>query len=281
MELQSNLFKESLPETIATRYNNSVATYTTKFLLAVPSWKDTTFSNDQFRLTFKLKLLQSILPDNLELRCNCSKNTTIDCFGDHLLCCSNQNEWQYRHDLLVSALAELAKDAGLFVKKDTTSNKFYKANGDCLITDFIILNNPIHEGSTVAYDVSITHPSNGKSSSVAISQREYTKDKQYLSDVTTAGADFFPLVISSQGVLSATTYQYVFNMAKLIAERTNAPESTIFHNWIVRLSCLLHKSNATLLIHKIDHICSSHLHFPSQESAFINYHMHQILVTSM
>jgi len=281
MESQSNIFRSSLPETIATRYINSVTTYTTKFLLAIPSWQDTIFSNDQFRITFKLKLLLPLLPDNLVLHCNCSKQSLIDCHGDHLLCCSNQNEWQYRHDLLVYGLADLAKDAGLFVKKDTTSNKFYKDNGDCLITDFIILNNPIYDGSTVAYDVSITHSSNNKSCSTAIQQRELTKDKQYLTELSTAGADFYPLVISSQGVFSDTTYQYILQMTKLIAERTNAPESTVFNNWIVRLSCLLHKSNATLLLHKIDRICSSSLHFPSQDSAFINYQVHQLLVTSM
>jgi len=86
------------------------------FLLAVPGWKDTNFSNDQFRITLKLKLLQTILPDHLELQCNCSKSTKVDSYGDHLLCSSNynQNEWQYRHDLLVYGLAELAKDAGRF-----------------------------------------------------------------------------------------------------------------------------------------------------------------------
>ncbi len=245
------------------RYQNTNTDSSTKFLLGIPRISQTTFNNDEFSKAICSKLLLPVTSSSITLTCNCKKNQIVDLYGEHILTCSFRNEWKNRHNNLCRALLELFKDAGLHARLDSNSNRIHRENGDKLFTDLTILNSPLHGGNTVRFDVSIAHCKAIDVSDSSISQREKAKVKKYKDACSFSGRnnEFMPLVFTTQGAFSNTTSNL----------RTSRPYSVVKHNWLVKLSCVLQKSNASMIINKLDNLCSQQMRYTSVSAAHISY----------
>jgi hypothetical protein len=255
------------------RYQNTNTDSSTKFLLGIPRISQTTFNNDEFSKAICSKLLLPVTSSSITLTCNCKKNQIVDLYGEHILTCSFRNEWKNRHDNLCRALLELFKDAGLHARLDSNSNRIHRENGDKLFTDLTILNSPLHGGNTVRFDVSITHCKAIDVSDSSISQREKAKVKKYKDACSFSGRnnEFMPLVFTTQGAFSNTTSNLISKLCFEVANRTSRPYSVVKHNWLVKLSCVLQKSNASMIINKLDNLCSQQMRYTSVSAAHISY----------
>jgi hypothetical protein len=158
----------------------------------------------------------------------------------------------------MQSLLELFKDAGLHARLDYNSNRIYRENGDKLFTDItiLIMNSPLHGGNTGRFDVSITHCKAKDVSDSSISQREKAKVKKYKDACSFSGRnnEFLPLVLvfTTQGAFSNTTSNLMSKLCFEVANRTARPYSVVKHNWLIKLSCILQKSNASMIINKLD-----------------------------
>jgi hypothetical protein len=262
------------------RYHNSNTDSSTKFLLAIPRFSQTTFNNDEFKKAFCSKLLLPVTSSSISLTCNCKKNQIVDLFGEHILMCNFRNEWKYRHDNVCRAFLELFKDAGLHARLDSNSNRIHKENGDKLFTDLTILNSPLHGGNTVRFDVSITHCKPSDVCESSISQREKAKFKKYKDACSISGrnTEFIPLVFTTQGVFSTAVSNLISKLCLEVSNRTARPYSVVKHNWLVKLSCVLQKSNACMIINKLDSLCSQQMRCTSVGAAHINYTSNLVII---
>lgn len=263
---------------ISARYENVCDENSSKFLLAIPRHGSTTFTNQEFITTLSLKLIIPLFQTNSIIKCNCNKNIMLDQYCDHLLTCSLRNEWKARHDNFARGISDLAKDAGLHVRLDTGSNRMFEPNGKRLFTDLTFFNSPLHNGKTVRYDVSVTHSTTKDHDQSNITRRETIKNKKYSETSDLNGVLFKPLVVTSQGVYSNDTANLISNLCNEIAKRVNRPYSVIKHNSLVRLSCILQKANASIIINKLDSILSKQLYFTPVDRAHINYHNNLVII---
>jgi hypothetical protein len=280
IDTHTDSFKNSIIKNkdILTRYDHISDENSGKFLLAIPRFGTTTFTNQEFITALSLKLIIPHFQTNNIIRCHCNKNVIIDSYCDHLLCCSFKNEWKLRHDSFARGLSELAKDAGMHVKLDTGSNRMFEPNGKKLYTDLTIFNSSLHNGNTIRYDVSVTHSTSKDKDNSNISKREDLKNKKYNDTAKDSGVLFQPLVITAQGVYSDVTSQLISRLCNEVAKRTDRPYSVIKHNWLVKLSCILQKANATIIINKLDSILSKQLYFTPIDKAHINYHNYLVTI---
>ncbi len=107
----------------------------------------------------------------------------------------------------------------------------------------------------------------------SISQREKAKVKKYKDACSFSGRnnEFMPLVFTTQGAFSNTTSNLISKLCFEVANRTSRPYSVVKHNLLVKLSCVLQKSNASMIINKLDNLCSQQMRYTSVSAAHISY----------
>lgn len=238
----------------------------------------TDFSNDEFQKSLSMKLIQPLFSSNMSIKCHCNKQQIVDEYGDHLLCCNFRNEWKSRHDSIARGIADLAKDAGLHVRLEARSNRIFQDNGSKLFTDLTIFNSPLHNGKDVRLDVSVCHATAKDVKGANVKQREQLKKKKYSEATEVNNSLFFPMVISSQGVLSETFSTLVSSLCSEVAKRSNRPYSVIKHHWLVKISCILQKANSSIIINKMDSICSKQLYYTSRDKAHLQYQKDLVVI---
>jgi hypothetical protein len=263
---------------IYSRYENICDENSSKFLLAIPRFGSTTFNNQEFITSLSLKLIIPLFQTNNIIKCNCNKSVMVDSYCDHLLTCSFRNEWKIRHDNIARGISDLAKDAGQHVRLDTGSNRMFEENGKRLYTDLTFFNSSLHNGKTIRFDISVTHSTTKDKDHSNIDRREKLKNKKYGETSDNNGVIFQPIVITSQGIYSDAAAKLVSNLCNEVAKRTNRPYSVIKHNWLVRLSCILNKANASIIINKLDAILSKQLYYTPIDRAYINYNNNLVVI---
>jgi len=273
MENQISMFKNVIASDkyVLNKFNHISDENSGKFLLAIPRMGYTEFSNDEFQKSLSMRLMQPLFSSNLSIKCNCSKQQVVDEYGDHLLCCNFKNEWKSRHDSITRGIADLAKDAGLHVRIESKSNRMFQEDGSKLITDLTIFNSPLHNGKDVRFDVSVCHSTAKDTKGSNVKKREQLKNNKYADAVKENNTLFYPLVISSQGVFSETFANLVSSLCSEVSKRSNRPYSVIKHHWLVKISCILQKSNSSIIINKMDSICSKHLFYTMRDKANLTY----------
>jgi len=230
-------------------YYSSSYVHAGKFLLAIPVIPPLCMGNVAFANAIKSRLRIPHFPDHPHFKCDCFRNTFIDEHGDHLVkCVKNSTLMQIRHHAMVRALSKLASDAGVF---NVVEPRRALSDDSNKRPDIILYNSYIHQGATVAIDVSITHPISEYLSlkpGAASTVRDKQKIKKYEAICDRENMEFQGFIFETYGKFNANVDRFVKKCCEKIALIRGSSYSTLKHQWVTRLSTILQTSNSYFLI---------------------------------
>lgn len=239
------------------------------FLHAVPYEPALTLNNGTFRIAISLRLGLPIPQARVAQRCVCG--THIDQWGDHLFCCRNGGQWQFRHDAIRGLFQRLLRDAHVPAQHEVMLRDLGVLPPNGVANDQRMDLVWMEEGRTCLGDVCITHPCrpdetvqpmaqynrlHGRPQDGGRAAREaaWEKRKTYDDNVRHAGFSFTPLPFETFGRAGpevetllkrlASRHRRVVNASG--AERSFVEGTVVARGWKL-LSCGLMRLNAFLL----------------------------------
>jgi len=166
---------------------------------------------------------------------------SVDELGYHLLKCNKQHRLTRRHNAVAYQLHRLISLAGI----DSTLEKSGEFDGSKKRPDISIYNSPIHDGNKVLLDVQISHAR-------SISTCENAKLSKYADLAADTGAHFIPIIFTALGAWSLSTEDLVKGLRQRASERLNIPYAPLINSWTCRISTVLQKQNASLILDHLD-----------------------------
>jgi hypothetical protein len=226
------------------RYHSACHDHAGKFLLAIPVIPPLAMSNEAFKIAIKTRLRIKLF-DNPTMFCNCYRGTIIEDHGDHLFkCCKNTSNMLNRHHAIVRCLSKLATEAGIYNRVEPKRSIVQDPNKR---PDIILYNSSIHRGSTVAIDVSITHPVANYLSNIpsaALDRRYKEKERKYSELCNSQKMEFEGFIFETYGKFSNSVDMFIKKCCQQISSNSGKNYSTLKHQWVTRISAILQSSNA-------------------------------------
>ena len=212
-------------------------------------------SREEFLVALRLRLGIAVFPSSpLLVRCPCGQ--VIDKFGDHVLGCGSGPLRLKRHNALCDILYRylLVDNAGSR-REQCFSSESNDRPGDVFHPDFL-------QGKAAFFDISVRNSftnhfinSCSTKAGAAAEAGEVQKDLRYDSDVTSAGASFYPMIVETYGTWST----YSLEIIKVIARKTSVlnklPVSRIVCNIHEQLAVRLWQYNARMVLDRLHLVC--------------------------
>ena len=181
-----------------------------------------------------------------------------DKFGDHALCCGHWGERITRHNDIRDHIFKMAGSAVLNPVKE---GRFLLPGNDRRPADVFLPN--WAAGRDAALDITVINPlqqatvaeaaaTPGHSLNFAVER----KMRGAYEECDRQGVSFIPLAFESLGGWHKTAVQEVKKIAQAMARQTGREESEVCSHAISRLSLLLMKGNASILINRIPSVPS-------------------------
>ena len=209
---------------------------------------------EEFLVALRLRLGIAVFPSPpLLVQCPCGQ--VIDKFGDHVLGYGSGPLRLKRHSALCDILCQylLVDNAGS-CREQCFSSKSNDRPGDVFHPDFL-------QGKAAYFDISVRNSFTtcfinncSTKAGAAAEAGEVQKDLHYDSDVTNAGASFYPMIVETYGTWST----YSLEIIKVIARKTSLsnklPVSRTVSN-IHELAVRLWQYNARMVLDRLHLVC--------------------------
>lgn len=239
---------ENDPKDMQQRFNSLSHEHAGKFLFAAPVIPPLELSDEAFRLAVKRRILMELFDNNRQVRCDCKKLVGIDPHGDHLFtCCKNTEFMMIRHDTIVRCLSQLASEARIshVVEPRTTFHDTTDKR-----PDIVLYNSHVHQGETIAIDVSVAHPVSGHlgaSAGSALRKRDQEKQRKYAKLCENEKMQFQGFIFETYGSFSKNVDKFIKVCCAEIANAKGQLYSVLKHQWVTRLSATLQRCNSYFL----------------------------------
>ena len=205
---------------------------------------------EEFLVALRLCLGIAVFPSlPLLVRCPCGK--VIDKFGDHVLGCGSGPLRLKQHSALCGILYQylLVDNAGS-CRGQCLASQSNDRPGDVFHPDFL-------QRKAAYFDISVRNSftnhfiNNCTKAGAAAEAGEVQKDLHYDSDVTNAGASFYPMIVETYGTWST----YSLEIIKVIARKTSLlnklPVSRTVCNIHEQLAVRLWQYNARMVLDRL------------------------------
>ena len=176
-----------------------------------------------------------------------------DKYGDHALCCGHWGERIARHNDIRDHIFKLAGSAVLNPVKE---GRFLLPGNDCRPADVLLPN--WAAGRDAALDITVINPLQQATVAEAATTPGHSLDFAYerkmrgaFEECDRQGVSFIPLAFESLGGWHSSAVKEVKKIAQAMARQTGQDESEACSHAISRLSLLLMKGNASILINRI------------------------------
>ena len=215
------------------------------WLRARPNHENKTMSSPVFNYTLRrlLRMPHPNIPGKGSLRCTCRNKTTIDVYGDHLLCCQKNSYYTIkRHNLTAIIFAEMLRNTGQYL----VSLRFPKPFSAQLNINEIgdIMTECILTHQKTMYDVTIVHNE---------IEGDKTKHKKYglLCRSVTPPILFRPLSFNTMGGFHDDCLNEFDRIVKLISIGKTWDYDSCREYYLTRISISIHTSIAEASLNRI------------------------------
>ena len=184
--------------------------------------------------------------------CTACKREVNDVLGDHAVGCSSEGERIFRHNIIRDAIFGSAKQSSLSPTKEESAllpgNEGKPA--DVLIPNWF-------SGRDAALDISVVSPlqkqlvkkASEETGSAAV-KRHNDKLAKYYQRCNEEGIEFLPVVVETLGGWHPEAIFVIKKLAGQLASQTGQRTEETTRHLFQRLSVLLARGNATLIIHR-------------------------------
>ena len=193
-----------------------------------------------------------LVPADTSLSCP-SCGDSMDCFGDHLLCCKLGGFWT-RHKAIVDMLYHFGRAAGLTVTLEVAIGGLERP-ADLMFS-------PWKGSGPLAVDPAVVHPlapstsyAAIKNGSEAIEFKARVKSNHYSEKCSESNVQFAPFVLSTFGKMGDDARDLLRDLAK--ARRgvgTLTPEAVLVHQYQQQLQVVLRRQVARMLLQGVGDI---------------------------
>ena len=184
-----------------------------------------------------------------------------DCRGNHAISCGSQSERIARHNHLRDAIFATAASAHLAPTKE---DRALLPNTDSRPADVMVPN--LIGGLHAAMDVSIINSLQSQTVNraaiepgYALTLRHQQKWNKYGEACLAEGIKFCPLIVEGHGGWHEEAVQLLKKLGQALARATGGEEAEVVRHFFGRLSVLLMKDNANLLLARIPSTVSAHV----------------------
>jgi hypothetical protein len=148
---------------------------------------------------------------------------------------------------LVRAISKLASEAGVYNRVEPRRSFNDDSNKR---PDILLYNSHLHQGATVAIDVSITHPVSSRLSLTpgsAMHRRESDKKKKYSEICNLQKIDFQGFIFETYGRFNDNVDKFIKRCCQEISMTKGKTYSVLKHQWVTKISAILQSANASFV----------------------------------
>jgi hypothetical protein len=224
---KARLLRDSNPRD-AIRLSQTIGPGSSGWMAAPPSPSlGLTFDSSTYRVLLRWHLGIPLVPASLEgAACPLGCGTTVDTFGDHMVCCRKNKAWE-RHLGIQSYLSRCLQSSAIPHRREQSAAGDLKRDADILIPSW-------EAGRGLAIDVGIAHPyppgqdhSTVSAAATILSNRCLRKDTKYSERCTSAGFSFRPLVQSTWGAFAPSCHETWTELVRRMAAHRGGPSRSL------------------------------------------------------
>ena len=254
------------------------------FLRATPNSNVTLMSNDEWITSIRLRLGLYLHFIPFRCRCVCANHPMVDRLGHHFFSCKHGGERFKTHNDICSHIFTLGRSAGLSGSLEPLLNHasssrrgdFLFHNPDVSSLSFFRDSPPT---SDVIGDVKVSFPcAKSYLDKGSHSKEGYTASDAYIKKASKyksndldllQGRNFIPISIESFGRFHPTVKPFISALCAKAATISGVSKSILCNYWINRISDILQKNIARMLISRVDRIVSATMPLKSSNPNYI------------